>query len=240
MHAVDLPARLEHDHRPAERQREADLGERAVATADRDHCVAGGDDREVARMADAGDDDVVEPVVHLGARLAGEDADRRAAAALRPARRSRHHLAAAAGDDGRSPLGEQPADLLGTLVVLGAATDDGDLQRHGVFSRCFAVNTPSSRSPCLRMRSSTTSIVNADGSRSSFTSSQRSGVETGAPARGRTEYTEAIVLPSPFWFESISTPRRLRFDHSVVASPRWTRAIAAPTISENSRVSSNV
>ena len=29
-------------------------------------------------------------------------------------------------------------------------------------------------------------------------SSQRSGVEIGAPGFGRTEYTEAIVLPWPF------------------------------------------
>src|SRR5438270_8206646 len=29
--AVDVPARLEHDRRPPEREREADLGERAVA-----------------------------------------------------------------------------------------------------------------------------------------------------------------------------------------------------------------
>ena len=73
----------------------------------------------------------------------------------------------------------------------------------------------------------------------SFTSSQRNGVETGAPARGRTEYADAIVFPSPFWFESISTPRRFDFVHSVVASPRCVRAIAPATISENSRVSSN-
>ena len=36
------------------------------------------------------------------------------------------------------------------------------------------------------------------------------------------------------------TPRRRAFDHSVVASPRCARAIAPATISENSRVSSNV
>ena len=53
--------------------------------------------------------------------------------------------------------------------------------------RCFVVRTPSKRSPCVRTRSSTTSIVNESGSRSSFTSSHRKGVETGAPGRGRTE-----------------------------------------------------
>ena len=44
--------------------------------------------------------------------------------------------------------------------------------------------------------------MNAYGSSRSFTSSQRSGVDTGAPGRGRTEYTDAIVFPSPFWFAS--------------------------------------
>ena len=42
-------------------------------------------------------------------------------------------------------------------------------------------------SPCSATRAGTTSIVNAAGSSGSSTSSQRSGVETGAPAFGRTE-----------------------------------------------------
>ena len=62
-------------------------------------------------------------------------------------------------------------------------------------------------------------MVNAPGSSSSVTSSQRSGVETGAPAPGRTEYALAIVLPSPFWLASMRTPRRFAFAHSVVTSP---------------------
>ena len=49
-----------------------------------------------------------------------------------------------------------------------------------------------------------------------------------------------MVFPSPFWFESISTPRRFDFDHSVVASFGCVRAIAPATNSENCRVSSNV
>jgi len=40
--------------------------------------------------------------------------------------------------------------------------------------------------------------VNDSGSRSSLTSLHRSGVETGAPGLGRTEYAVAIVLPSQF------------------------------------------
>ena len=78
--------------------------------------------------------------------------------------------------------------------------------------------------------------MNAAGSSDSFTSSQRSGVETGAPGFGRTEYADAIVFPSPFWFESIRTPRRFAFVHSVVTSPGCARASAPATISENSRV----
>ena len=62
----------------------------------------------------------------------------------------------------------------------------------------------------------------------------------GAPGRGRTEYADAIVLPSPFWFASMSTPRRFAFVHSVVARPRCVRAIAPATISANWRVSAYV
>src|SRR6266404_5149032 len=191
-------------------------------------------------MPDAGDDDMVDPRIRAIARLTGNDADGRAARALRPARRRRHHLAEAAGDDGRASLGQEPTHLRRALFVLGTAADDRDLKAHGVFSRCFVVSTPAKRSPCSRTRSSTTSMVKAEGSRPSLTSSQRRGVETGAPARGRTEYADAIVFPSPFWFESMRTPRRFDFVHSVVASPRCVRAIAPATISENSRVSSYV
>ena len=94
------------------RDGETDLRERAPATADRDHGVARGDDREVPRMPDAGDDDVVDPLVRPGARLAREDPDRRPARGLRAARRRRHHLVEAAADDRRAALGEQPPDLL--------------------------------------------------------------------------------------------------------------------------------
>ena len=78
-------------------------------------------------MADAGDDDVVGPRVHVLARLAGQDPDRRAARALRAPRGRCHHLAPPAGDDGGAALGQQPADLFRALLVLGAAADDGDL-----------------------------------------------------------------------------------------------------------------
>ncbi len=54
-------------------------------------------------------------------------------------------------------------------------------------SRCRVVKTPSNRSPCWSIRPSATSIENSRGSSPSFTSSQRSGVDTGAPGCGRTE-----------------------------------------------------
>ena len=54
-------------------------------------------------------------------------------------------------------------------------------------SDCFVVSTPAKRSPSRATRSSTASIVKAAGSSASFTSSQRSGAETGAPGFGRTE-----------------------------------------------------
>ena len=128
---LDLPPRLEHDHRPAEREREADLGQRPVAPTDRDHGVAGGHDGEVPAVPDPGDDHVVDPRVRTGACLAGHDPDRRAAGRLRAACRRRHHLAEASRDDGRAALGQEAADLFGAPLVLGAAADHRDLSaRH--------------------------------------------------------------------------------------------------------------
>ena len=188
MRTVHVQARLEHDHRPAERQREADLGERAVLASDRDDRIAGRDDREVARVADAGDDDVVDPLVRAfvasrreGSRSSSPPADfapREAAAITSPSPPVTTVAPRSAS---------KTTDLCGALFVLRAAPDDRDLDAHGRFSRCFVVSTPSKRSPISRTRSSTTSIVNDAGSSRSSTSSQRSGVDTGAPARGRTE-----------------------------------------------------
>ena len=100
------------------------------------------DDREVPRVADARDDGVVDPLVGVGARLAGEDPDRRAARRLRAPRGRRHHLAEPAADDGRPALGEEPPDLLRARLVLGAAADDRDL-RHGVRRRSVAAASAS-------------------------------------------------------------------------------------------------
>src|SRR5436190_410465 len=128
------------------------------------------------------------------------------------------------------PLGDDRGltpDMAGQAKALSAS-----------FNRCLVFSTPSNRSPCCATRCCTTSIVNWAGSSPGLTSFQRSGVDTGAPGRGRTEYAEAIVFPSPFWFASIRTPRRFAFDHCVVASFGYERAIAPATISEKRRVSS--
>ena len=75
----------------------------------------------------------------------------------------------------------------GSATRIGSATDAQRSDFSAAVSDCFVVNTPSNRSPSRATRASTASIVNAAGSSDSFTSSQRSGVETGAPAFGRTE-----------------------------------------------------
>ena len=132
--AVHLPARLQHDDRSAEREREADLGQRAVAASHRDHGVSRSDDGKVAAVSDSRHDDVVEPLVPLRARLAGKDSDRRAAGAISSACRRGHDLAEPAGYDRRPALGEQTPHLLGALLVLQTAADHGDLH-HGAERR---------------------------------------------------------------------------------------------------------
>jgi len=46
-----------------------------------------------------------------------------------------HHLAEPAGDDGATALGEQPADLGGSGLVLRAASDDRHLTSHRTIVR---------------------------------------------------------------------------------------------------------
>ncbi len=74
-------------------------------------------------MPDSGRNRVVDPLVRILARLAGENADRRAARAFRTASRCSHHLAEAPGDDRAAALGEQAAHRLGSGLVLGPAPD---------------------------------------------------------------------------------------------------------------------
>ena len=81
---------------------------------------------------------------------------------------------------------EQPVDLPGRSHRSRCAPGAAAPSRRAD-SDCFSVSTPSNRSPCRSTRSSTASIVNAAGSSDGLTSSQRSGVETGAPSFGRTE-----------------------------------------------------
>ena len=130
--ALDFPARLENHDRSAEEPREGNLGQRAPAPADRGDRVPRGGDGEVASVSDAGDDSVVDPRIRLVTGLAREDADRRPAGRLRPARRGRHHLATPAADKHGASLGEEPADFLRARFVLGAAADDGDLNSHAL------------------------------------------------------------------------------------------------------------
>jgi hypothetical protein len=127
---VDFPAGLEDDDAPAEGQREADLGQSPVAAADRDHGIAARDDREIARMPDARDDDVVDPLIGLRPRLARKDPDRRSAGGLGTTGYRGHHLAVPAADHRDAALREQPANLLGPILVLTPAPDHRDLAAH--------------------------------------------------------------------------------------------------------------
>jgi ribosomal protein S18 acetylase RimI-like enzyme len=127
---LDFRPRLDHDDRPSEDQREADLRQRPVRAADGDDAVARRCDGEVPRVPDPRDDDVVDPLVRLAARAPGEDPDRRAAGRLRSPRRGGHDLAEAAADHGDAALGEQAPDLLGSGLVLRPAADHRNLRSH--------------------------------------------------------------------------------------------------------------
>ena len=120
----------EDDDPAAQPTGEPDLGERAPAPSHGDHHFAGGGDCEVPRLADAGDDRVVDPLVGVVMPLARKDPDCRSSRRLGAAGRARHHFSAAAGDDGATSLREQPPDLLGALLVLRATPDYGHLYAH--------------------------------------------------------------------------------------------------------------
>ena len=125
-------------------------------------------------------------------------------------RHARERLGIDGGRDGRRPLRQhQPPALSspnGSTRTPPALNASEATAR--AFQRLLATEHRAYRSPCSATRSSTASIVNPAGSSPDFTSSQRSGVDTGAPARGRTEYTDALVAPARFWFASTRTPRR--------------------------------
>jgi hypothetical protein len=128
--ALDFPAGLEDHDAAAEGEAEADLRQGPVAAADRDHRVAARDHGQIARVADAGDNDVVDPLVGVRTRLAWKDADRRSAGGLGTAGGRSHHLTAPAADHRGTALREQPAHLLGSILVLTPAADHRDLAAH--------------------------------------------------------------------------------------------------------------
>ena len=80
-------------------------------------------------MPQTGYDNVIDPFVRIRSTFARKDPDRRTARCLCPTRRGGHHLAEAACHDRAAALREQAPDLLGALLVLGTAADDGDLNR---------------------------------------------------------------------------------------------------------------
>ena len=80
----------------------------------------------------------------------------------------------------------------------------------------------------------TVRIVKRAGSRRFVTFDHARGIETGAPARGRTESGAAISLPRPFWRKSTYTlPPRAASGRATVAisgsSPQTTRASTSPS-----------
>ena len=83
-------------------------------------------------MPDSGDDHVVDPLVRIRATLTRENADRRASSFLRTASRRSHHLTEASRDERAPALGEQAADLLGAVLVLGAAPDHRNLDHRAM------------------------------------------------------------------------------------------------------------
>src|SRR5213078_3140327 len=121
------------------------------------------------------------------------------------------------------------------------ADDDGfhaRSERKAGPSACPPRSTGSKRSPCFSTRASASRLPKSRGRTFSPSSSQRRGVETGAPGFGRTEYADAIVFPCPFWRWSTSTPRRFFFSHSVVTSPGCSASSPRETRSASSYVSS--
>jgi len=80
-------------------------------------------------MPGAGRHGVVDPLVGLLRRFAGQDSDRPAAGLFRSSRGGRHHFAAAAGHDRAASLGEKAPDLFGLRVPFAAAADNRDLNR---------------------------------------------------------------------------------------------------------------
>jgi hypothetical protein len=94
-------------------------------------------------------------------------------------------------------------DLFGNVIdaadLLGADAPFRSYTWPRIPSREFGARMPvAQRSPLARTRRSTVSIVNSEGSRSSVSSLQASGVDTLGCGSARTEYTPATVFPRMF------------------------------------------
>jgi ribosomal protein S18 acetylase RimI-like enzyme len=81
-------------------------------------------------MADAGHDNVIDPLGRILAPLSRKNPDRRPTGPLGAPGRCGHHFSAAARQDGVSAFREQPADLLGRINALHATPDHRYLGRH--------------------------------------------------------------------------------------------------------------
>ena len=94
---------------------------------------------------------------------------------------------------------------------------------------------PSHGSPISAKRAGTVATVNASGLQSG-TSSQRSGVDTRASGRERTEYAEATVRSLAFWLKSTKTRSpRSSFHHRLVARSGARRSTSRAMVSAASR-----
>ena len=123
---------FEQHHLAADRAREADLGQRAPGAAQGDDHVAAGHHREVAGVAQAGEQREREVGRRAAAVEARQDADAGAAAAPHAAGDGLHDARHAAVDHHAAALGEQLSELLaerGHRGAAGAAADHADVGR---------------------------------------------------------------------------------------------------------------
>src|SRR5262249_45947042 len=133
---------------------------------------------------------------------------------------------------------ERTEDLVATGLAHAFETSRSNLAAAAPRGRASSSTGPN-RSPRRSIRSSATSMPKSRGRTSGVSSSQWSGVETGAPGFGRTLYTDAIVLPQPFWRWSTRTPSRFFFSHSVVIFPGCRCSGRREACSANAYVCSN-
>ena len=131
--------------RPAARRTRSP--QRPPAAADRDHRIARRSDREVPRMADTGDDDVVRPRVASSRRSPGRIAMVVPPAAFAPRWAAAMTSSSPPVDDDASPLGEEPSDRFGVALVLPSAPYDRHLTCHGCDPRGGGASRGTGRHP---------------------------------------------------------------------------------------------